>query len=214
VKQSQEKKKLRLAVGVSGGGRSLVNLLRQESQHNYEVVFVFSSSPGARANEVARSSGLPLLVEDFGLKNHPIAKPRLYEQLRQHEVDLVVLAGFLKLFPVEQAWGGRIINIHPALLPKFGGKGMHGINVHQAVLGAKENWSGATVHFVNERYDEGELISQVTIPVQENDSADALAARVFAAECMLLPWTIDGLASGALPATSVVMMPTVKETLI
>ena len=200
-------KKLRIAVGVSGGGRSLLNLIRVQGHHQYEVVFVFSSSEDAGANELARSFGLPLLIQDFSLKNHSQAQKTLYEQLRKHDVDLVVLAGFLKLLPVDQSWRGRVINIHPALLPKFGGKGMHGHYVHQAVLDAKEKQSGASVHFVNEQYDEGALISQIKVFVKSDDATDTLAARVFAAECLLLPWTIDGLATGALPMASVAMMP-------
>lgn len=202
-----KEKKLKIAVGVSGGGRSLQNLLREEPKHAYEVVLVFSSSGEVAANDVALAAGLPLVIEDFSLKNHEIAKKRLYNAAREHHVDLIVLAGFLKLLPIDHTWPGKIINIHPALLPKFGGKGMHGHHVHKAVLESHEEISGATVHFVNERYDEGSIISQTTVPVMRGDTASDLAARVFAGECRLLPWTIDGLACGDLPAKGVVKMP-------
>jgi folate-dependent phosphoribosylglycinamide formyltransferase PurN len=117
---------------------------------------------------------------------------------------MVVLAGFLKLLPIDVNWPGKIINIHPALLPKFGGKGMHGRAVHEAVLAAGEVVSGATVHFVNEQYDEGAIISQIEVTIEKTDTVDALASRVFAAECRLLPWTIDRIAEGVLPAKHVV----------
>jgi folate-dependent phosphoribosylglycinamide formyltransferase PurN len=90
------------------------------------------------------------------------------------------------------------------LLPKFGGKGMHGRAVHEAVLAAGEVVSGATVHFVNEQYDEGAIISQIEVTIEKTDTVDALASRVFAAECRLLPWTIDRIAEGVLPAKHVV----------
>jgi phosphoribosylglycinamide formyltransferase-1 len=119
--------------------------------------------------------------------------------LEAHKIDLVVLAGFLKLFPVKDSWSGQIINIHPALLPKFGGRGMYGHNVHDAVLKAGETSSGATVHFVNAKYDEGSLIAQIKVPVMEKDTPESLSQRVFAAECQLLPAAVGGLAEGYLP---------------
>jgi folate-dependent phosphoribosylglycinamide formyltransferase PurN len=180
-----------------------VNLLKEQAKYSYEIVLVFSSSSDVAANELARGSGIPLLIEDFSLRNQTVAKQVLYHTLNQHDVDLVVLAGFLKLLPIDSGWKGKIINIHPALLPKFGGKGMHGHHVHKAVLAAGESHSGATVHFVNECYDDGAIISQISIPVEPHETIDTLAARVFAAECKLLPWTIDGLAKGQLPGASV-----------
>lgn len=199
-------KRMRIAVGVSGGGRSLANLIKSQRTETYEVVLVFSSSPDIGANEVAINAGIPLLIEDFSPKNRAAAASSLYAALRRHGVDLVVLAGFLKLMPIDPTWPGKIINIHPALLPKFGGKGMHGHHVHEAVIAAGEKNSGATVHFVNERYDEGAIISQISVPVSPGDSADSLAARVFAAECKLLPWTINEMAKGQLPGANVAQL--------
>lgn len=196
--------KMRIAVGVSGGGRSLANLLEKQATLPFEVVLVFSSAPDLGANEIARRAGLPLLVEDFGLKNRDAARASLYAVLREHRVDLMVLAGFLKLLPIDPAWHGKIINIHPALLPQFGGKGMHGSRVHEAVLAAKAKTSGATVHFVNEKYDDGAIIARAEVPVLASDSPDALASRVFATECELLPWAISQMAKGELPADGIV----------
>lgn len=205
--------KMRIAVGVSGGGRSLLNLIEKQKTQPFEIAFVFSSSPDAGANQIARNLGIPLLIENFAVKNQAVAKNSLYEALRDFKIDLVVLAGFLKLLPVDPSWARKIINIHPALLPKFGGKGMHGHQVHAAVIAAQEATSGASIHFVNERYDEGALIAQSRVPVNSNDTADILAARVFASECDLLPWTITQIAKGRLPAaTSVVFNPLEEES--
>jgi formyltetrahydrofolate-dependent phosphoribosylglycinamide formyltransferase len=205
------KKRLRVAVGVSGGGRSLVNLLKEQAKHSYEIVLVFSSSKDIPANDLARSAGIPLVIEDFSMKNRVAAAMTLYGALQRYSVDLVVLAGFLKLMPMDPAWSGKIINIHPALLPKFGGKGMHGHHVHEAVLESGESHSGASVHLVNERYDEGAIISQATVLVLKEDNVESLAARVFAAECKLLPWTIDAMAQGELPAATVAQLHVTHE---
>jgi folate-dependent phosphoribosylglycinamide formyltransferase PurN len=151
------------------------------------------------------------VVEDFSMKNRVAAAMTLYGALQRYSVDLVVLAGFLKLMPMDPAWSGKIINIHPALLPKFGGKGMHGHHVHEAVLESGESHSGASVHLVNERYDEGAIISQATVLVLKEDNVESLAARVFAAECKLLPWTIDAMAQGELPAATVAQLHVTHE---
>lgn len=191
--------KLRIAVGVSGGGRSLANLVEWGSKQSYEVALVFSSSPSIGANDVAKKANLPLLIEDFSAKNRDTARKNLYNSLVDKKIDLVVLAGFLKLLPMDPSWPGEIINIHPALLPKFGGKGMHGCHVHEAVLAARESESGASVHFVNARYDEGKVIAQSRVPVTAGETAGSLADKVFASECDLLPWVIGELARGGLP---------------
>jgi folate-dependent phosphoribosylglycinamide formyltransferase PurN len=110
-------------------------------------------------------------------------------------VDVIVLAGYLKLVPPEVVarYAGRILNIHPALLPSFGGKGMYGMNVHRAVIEAGVPESGATVHFVDERYDEGHILAQRTVPVQAGDTPEDLAARVLAVEHRLYPEAVDHL---------------------
>jgi phosphoribosylglycinamide formyltransferase-1 len=192
-------KKIRIAVGVSGAGRSLQNLIEQQNNYPYSVEMIFSSSPKAGANDLAERFHLPLIVLDFSHGHESRAREAIYDALEAHKIDLVVLAGFLKLFPVKDSWSGRIINIHPALLPKFGGLGMYGRYVHDAVLKAGETSSGATVHFVNSKYDEGSLIAQIKVPVMAQDTPESLGQRVFAAECRLLPAAIGGLAEGLLP---------------
>jgi len=119
--------------------------------------------------------------------------------LAEHRVTLIALAGFLRLVPVDVVRGfrGRIVNVHPALLPKFGGPGMYGAKVHAAVLAAGETVSGPTVHFVDEEYDRGAIIAQQPVPVLANDTVDALAARVLAAEHQLYPACVSAVVSGA-----------------
>ncbi len=192
-------KKIRIAVGVSGAGRSLQNLIEQQNNYPYSVEMIFSSSPKAGANNLAERFHLPLIVLDFSRGHESQLREVIYAALEAHKIDLVVLAGFLKLFPVKDSWNGRIINIHPALLPKFGGLGMYGRHVHDAVLKAGETSSGATVHFVNSKYDEGSLIAQIEVPVMARDTPESLGQRVFAAECRLLPAAVGGLAEGCLP---------------
>ena len=118
----------------------------------------------------------------------------------------IVLGGFLKLFPTDfsttHPWRDNIINIHPSLLPKFGGKGMYGDKVHKAVIASKEKKSGATVHFVNAKYDEGSIISQCEVPVFSDDCHESLGRRVFDAESFLYPQTLAALVNGKLPLSS------------
>jgi folate-dependent phosphoribosylglycinamide formyltransferase PurN len=196
---------MRIAVGVSGGGRSLENLIEHEAKHPYRVEFVFSSSEFAKANALAQAANRPLLVLDFSRKNFEKTKAILYEAFETHSIDLVVLAGFMRLLPVDKFWQNKIINIHPALLPNYGGRGMHGHFVHEAVIAAQETESGATVHFVNEKYDEGSLITQTKVWIDQGESAESLASKVFKAECALLPWTLSQMATGYLPTNNVVL---------
>jgi phosphoribosylglycinamide formyltransferase-1 len=199
-------KKMRIAVGVSGGGRSLQNLIEQQKNYAYSVEMVFSSSPNIEANRIAERSHLPLVVLDFSQGNSSRINEIIFAALAANKIDFVVLAGFLKLFPIVDSWTGRIINIHPALLPRFGGRGMYGRNVHEAVLNAGETSSGATVHFVNAKYDEGSLIAQVKVPVLEKDTPETLGRRVFDAECRLLPAVIGAIAEGQLPKKMVAQL--------
>lgn len=186
----------RIAVAVSGSGRSLANFLeRQSPGGGYEVVAVIASRPDCRAASIAGEAGLPLFVEDFSPSRLRDVGARLYSWLAEQRVDMVVLAGFLKLFPLAPGWEKRILNIHPALLPKHGGRGMYGDRVHAAVLAARESQSGPTVHYVNERYDEGAIIEQAVVPVLPGDTAHTLADRVFAAECELYPRVVARLLS-------------------
>lgn len=187
---------LRVAVAVSGEGRSLRNLIELQEKYSYTVCGVISSSSSCKAVDFSRDKHLPLFISDFKLKSE---EQRLELWLEEQAVGLIALAGFLKPFPCLKGFKNRMINIHPALLPKFGGKGMYGMHVHRAVHGAKEQMSGATVHFVSESYDEGAIIAQARVLLSAEDSPETIAHRVFDAERRLYPEVLDGLSTGRLP---------------
>ena len=192
---------VKIAVAVSGGGRSLANLLEQErsGEAKYKITCVITSKHDCKAVSIAEDAGLPVFFHKFPLQADLELNANLESFLKKHHVAWIVLAGFLRPLPILSAWSSKIVNIHPALLPKFGGKGMFGHHVHSAVLAAKDSVSGATVHFVNEKYDEGAIIAQVIVPVRNNDTVDLLAERVFSGECKLYPKVLNALISGKLP---------------
>jgi formyltetrahydrofolate-dependent phosphoribosylglycinamide formyltransferase len=188
---------LRVAAVVSGRGSNLAALLRALGDGApAQVVLVLSNRAGAGGVELARSHGVPVhLLNDIADPDEWLAA------LEAARVDLVVLAGYLKQVPaaVVRAWPGRIINVHPALLPRHGGPGMYGRRVHEAVLASGDSTSGATVHLVSEEYDQGEILAQGSVPVLPGDTPDTLAARVLAIEHKLLPATVLALARAGLP---------------
>ncbi|MBM4250566.1 MAG: phosphoribosylglycinamide formyltransferase [Deltaproteobacteria bacterium] len=192
----------KLAIAVSGGGRSLANFIaRSQSVSEFQVAAVIASTPNCRGVSIAREHGIPVFVGDF-VKDADVTAHALEEWLLSQNIDWIVLAGFIKRFPVLKPWQHRLINIHPALLPEFGGKGMYGDRVHAAVLAAGRDVSGATVHFVNDHYDEGAIIAQAVVPVLPSDDTHSLADRVFAAECKLYPEVMRRLINGTLPLPS------------
>jgi phosphoribosylglycinamide formyltransferase-1 len=183
---------LRVAVLVSGRGSNLAALLRTLGDAApARVVLVISNRAGAGGVELAREHGIPVHVLN------DIADPEeLRRVLAAAGAELVVLAGYLKRIPapVVREWRGRIINVHPALLPRHGGAGMYGLKVHQAVLASGATTSGATVHQVSEEYDEGEILCQGVVPVLPGDTPETLAARVLEVEHKLLPAAVLALA--------------------
>ena len=183
----------RLAVFASGGGRSLENLaaLGARGELAAELVLVLSDRAGIGALERAQRLGIETLVLPYAdLGGAAGFSARAFAELDARAVELAVLAGFLRLIRVPPAWAGRVINIHPALLPAYGGKGFYGDRVHAAVLAAGERETGCTVHFVDEHYDHGEPILQRRVPVLPGDDVHTLAARVFAEETKALPEAI------------------------
>lgn len=188
----------KLAVFVSGRGSNLQALLDHFNAVDSpaaRVDLVFASGGGVEAMERARRSGVEARLID--------TTPALDEQammilpvLEEFGIDLVVLAGYVKLVPaaVVDHYRGRILNIHPALLPSFGGAGMYGIRVHRAVLSSGARVSGATVHLVDERYDEGGIVAQWPVPVLPTDTPEELAARVLKVEHQLLPLAVEMMA--------------------
>ncbi|MDQ6831094.1 MAG: phosphoribosylglycinamide formyltransferase [Gemmatimonadota bacterium] len=188
----------RIAVLASGRGsnlRALLDYLAEKgAARGGDVVLVASDKADAGALELARERKIEAL--DIGaLSASDDAMLRLFAE---RGIDLIVLAGYLRLIPaaVVRAYRGRMLNVHPALLPAFGGAGMYGARVHRAVLEAGERLSGPTVHFVDEEYDRGSIIAQWPLPVLPADTPDTLAARVLRAEHRLLPRAVDAVASG------------------
>jgi phosphoribosylglycinamide formyltransferase 1 len=179
----------RLAVLASGRGsnlRALHEFLMRSDRANFaQLALVLSDHLDAGALAYARTRDIAAAAIDGGT----LGGDRLLAQLRSHRIDLVALAGYMRLVPeiVVNAYRGRIVNVHPALLPAFGGRGMYGSRVHAAVIASGARVSGATVHFVDERYDHGAMIAQWPVPVLAGDTPQALAARVLRVEHALYP---------------------------
>lgn len=177
------KKRLRIAVFASGSGSNALALMRRFSAENdfASVMVLVTNKPACGAVQQARDCGVEVFLitrENF------ISGDETIRYLTELQIDLIVLAGFLWKVPPAfvKTFEGRIINLHPSLLPKFGGKGMYGRHVHEAVLGAKESITGITVHFVNERYDEGNIIFQASVPLSETDGVIDIEQKVRALE--------------------------------
>jgi phosphoribosylglycinamide formyltransferase 1 len=188
---------MKLAVCGSGRGSNLVALLQAlRGSEAARVVLVLSNRSDAPALDRAREWG----VAAESLTSFRDGTEWL-DRLRRHEVDLIVLAGYLKLVPAEviRAYRGRILNIHPALLPAFGGPGMYGHHVHEAVIRSGATQSGATVHLVDEEYDRGTILAQARVPVLPGDTPETLAARVLEAEHRLLPEVVLRAAAAGRP---------------
>jgi phosphoribosylglycinamide formyltransferase 1 len=177
-----------LCVLVSGGGTTLQNFIDRIAAGSLDARIggVVSSKAEAFGVERAMRAGLPVVVEPKG----PGFTDRVWAAVRSFRPDLVCLAGWLHLLPIPPDFRGKVLNIHPALLPKYGGKGMYGRHVHAAVLAAGETESGCTVHFADDAYDTGQIILQKRVPVLVGDNPETLAARVFTAECDAYPAAI------------------------
>jgi phosphoribosylglycinamide formyltransferase-1 len=188
---------MRIAVAVSGRGSNLEALLRALGPGAPgQVVLLLSNRADAGALPRAAAHGVPAEVLDDAAD-----ADEWLRRLGEHRVELLVLAGYLKLVPpgVIQRYRGRILNVHPALLPAFGGKGMYGHRVHEAVLASGARESGATVHLVDEVYDRGPILAQARVPVLPGDDPDRLAARVLEAEHRLLPAVVLAAAAAGRP---------------
>jgi formyltetrahydrofolate-dependent phosphoribosylglycinamide formyltransferase len=194
---------LRLGVLLSGGGRTLENLLAEIDAGRLRglarLAVVIASRPGIRGIEVGERAGVPVHV----VRRGDYAKVDAYSEamarlLDDAGADLVCLAGFLSYWIVPDRYEGRVLNIHPALLPAFGGKGMYGHHVHEAVLARGCKVSGCTVHFVNNEYDAGPIVVQRAVPAFADDTPDTLAARVFRQECEAYPEAVRLYARGRL----------------
>jgi formyltetrahydrofolate-dependent phosphoribosylglycinamide formyltransferase len=187
----------RLAVLISGSGRTLRNLLDVigRGELNAEVVCVVSSLENVRGLDIAADAGIPAYtVTRTQHKGVQAYSQAMYDVLQPHQPDLIIMAGFLRRLLIFPGWEGRILNIHPALLPDAaayaGGKGCYGDRVHEAVIAHGDTVSGATVHVVTDVYDDGPPLMRVEVPVEAGDTAQTLAARIFVQECELYPEAI------------------------
>lgn len=186
-------KRIRLSVLISGGGRTMMNILDciRRRELNAEIAIVISSLSTVAGVAKARDAGLPVKV--IRRKDYPdisAFSEHIVRELDTAKVDLVVQGGWLCLWRIPPQYENRVMNIHPALLPSFGGKGMWGHHVHEAVLAAGCKVSGCTVHFCTNEYDRGPIIVQRTCPVADDDTPDTLAERVFQQECIAYPQAI------------------------
>jgi phosphoribosylglycinamide formyltransferase-1 len=191
---------IRLAVCVSGGGTTLQNLIDKIRARKLraEIVTVVASKPRIAAIDKAGAAGIPLALADRSAKTPAELSRSVFDPIRQSKADLVVFGGFLSLVEIPPDYAGKVINIHPALIPSFCGKGCHGAGVHKAVIESGVKVSGCTVHFADATYDTGPIILQKTVPVLDDDTPETIAARVFQAECQALPEAIALYADGRL----------------
>lgn len=192
----------RVAVLASGGGtnlQALIDHFNPAPAPAARVQLVVASRAGIGALERAARAGVAALTLDARETGADLLAARMLGELERHRIDIVVLAGWLQLVPpaVVERFAGRMLNIHPALLPGFGGKGMYGMRVHRAVIESGVRVSGATVHHVSDRYDEGRIVAQWPVPVLPADTPESLAARVLAVEHRILPLAVEALAAGA-----------------
>ncbi len=190
---------LRIAVLLSGNGTSLENLFEHIDRGEVpgEIAVVIASKEKAFGLERARQRGVPAIaVPRDQYESGSAFNDALHAALDEYEIDLVALLGFLSLFELRGRYEGRALNVHPALIPAFSGKGYYGKRVHEAVLAAGAKVTGATVHFVDEEYDKGPILVQEAIPVNEDDDAESLANRVQEAERRLVPLAIRWIAEG------------------
>ena len=193
---------MRIAVLASGGGSNFHAICEHFATRGDDpsrfIRVVASDRAQAGALERARARGIEALHLDAAAREDGLA-----DLLRARSIDLVVLAGYLRMIPdaVTTAWRGRIVNVHPALLPAFGGHGMYGRRVHEAVLAQGARVSGATVHFVDAQYDQGPIIAQWPVPVYAVDTPEVLAQRVLEVEHQLYPRVVDLLAHGRITLT-------------
>ncbi len=192
---------IRLAVLLSGGGTTLQNLLDRiaDGRLRADVALVVSSNAGASGLARARNAGIPAeVVERKSSASREEFSERIFAHCRRARIDLVCLGGFLHLLPIPGDFAGRVLNIHPALIPAFCGKGFYGHHVHEAVLAYGVKVSGCTVHFADNQYDHGPIILQRAVPVLDDDTPETLAARVFAQEREAYPEAIRLFAEGRL----------------
>lgn len=186
----------KLAVLVSGGGSNLQSIIDSTKngilKNIAEVVVVISNNPSAYGLERAKKENIKAVALDYKNMDKQDYDDKMYNLIKESGADIICLAGYLKKISdkIVKEYKSKILNIHPALLPKFGGKGMYGHFVHEAVVKTKETKSGPTVHYVDENYDTGSIILQKEVPVYENDTPEDVAKRVLVQEHIVFPEAI------------------------
>lgn len=187
---------LKIAVFVSGKGSNLQSLIEKVDPNKAKVLAVISNKSDCLAISYSEGLGIDTFIVDDKHFSDSLSSDAITDVLITKEIDLIVLAGYLKMLPESliESFENKIINIHPALLPSFGGKGMYGINVHKAVYDSSAMISGATVHFVNKNYDEGLIIAQRAIDITNVQSPEEIAAKVLKIEHELLPYVVNCIA--------------------
>jgi len=191
---------VRIAMLISGGGRTLLNILAEiDSGRLDATIAVVIASRACKGVDRARAAGLDVRIVPYRqMPDNDTYSAGITGILDEVGVDLVCMAGFLSFWRIPDRYAGKVMNIHPALLPCFAGKGFYGSRVHRAVLQAGLKVTGCSVHFVNNEYDAGPIIIQRPVPVAEDDTAETLAARVFQQECIAYPEAIRLFAAGRL----------------
>lgn len=190
---SQTLENIQVAIFASGNGTNAENIISHlKNISNISVSLIVSDKENAGIHDVAFKNNIPIFVipkSDINIGDE------ILKHLKSQQIDFIVLAGYLKKVPVNilQAFNHNVINIHPALLPKYGGKGMYGLHVHEAVISNKETESGITIHYVDEIYDNGEIILQEKCSISENDTAETLAKKIHQLEYAHYPEVIASL---------------------
>lgn len=192
---------MNIAVFASHGGSDLQAIIDgcKNDKLNANVAVVISNNGDSMALERARNEGVPayhMSAKKYGSED--ILADEILKVLSEYNIDMIFLAGYMRILHISvlTKYNNRVFNIHPALLPKFGGKGMYGMNVHTAVIEAKETETGVTIHRVNAEYDSGAIVAQTKVPVLQNDSPESLAARVLEREHTFLVEVISQIISG------------------
>ena len=182
----------KIAVFASGTGSNFINIVDKINQFklNAEVVLLISNNPGSGSVKFAIKNNINVeIINKFRCKEQKDINLQYKLSLKENKIDLILLAGFMKKIPVDviKIYENKILNIHPSLLPDYGGKGFYGMNVHNAIFNSKEKFSGATVHYVNERYDKGPILIQKKIDIQDCNSPDEIATKVLKVEHEIFP---------------------------
>lgn len=183
----------KIVLFASGNGTNAENIIKYFKEKKDVIIQeIFTNNPNAGVIQRAKNLNVP--VSTFN-KESFYNKDEVLTRLKQIDPDLIVLAGFLWKVPVKiiESFNNRIVNIHPALLPNYGGKGMYGMHVHKAVINSGDRKSGISIHWVNEEYDKGDIIAQFTCPVSENDTPESLAQKVHQLEYTHFPLVIDNI---------------------